>query len=400
MKRASRLAIVAFLLAVFCLQTLAAAAALPQKPNFASVSAISPFEIDLNWRDRANDANGFQIERSTGDRTNFRQIAQVLPGTTTYRDKHLFPGSRYFYRIRAFNASGASRYDTTSARTQTPVVPLSVADWGTFVPGNLPTNNNLAGIVAGAYHSLALRSDGTVIGWGDNFYGESTPPTNLNNVIAISAGVGFSLALKNDGTVVEWGLDGTSEMNRTNDLTGIVAISAGSFHSLALRNDGTVVSWGANYNGALLPPIDLSSVVEIAAGNDHNLALKSDGTVVGWGGGFPGSAMPPTNLTSVIAIAAGMDLSYGPKKRWHRRRLRVQSERTTTATSNLTDVVAIALGSAEGVALRKDGSLFSWDLTFPPAAPPELGTGVQAISAKVTTIWRYPPLPPLRPIRA
>ena len=60
-------------------------------------------------------------------------------------------------------------------------------------------------LAAGGNHSLALRSDGTVVGWGDNGSDQGTVPTDLNGVVAIACGDYHSLALRNDGTVVAWG---------------------------------------------------------------------------------------------------------------------------------------------------------------------------------------------------
>jgi len=34
-------------------------------------------------------------------------------------------------------------------------------------------------IAAGQYHTLALKSDGTVVDWGDNSYGQATVPDSL-----------------------------------------------------------------------------------------------------------------------------------------------------------------------------------------------------------------------------
>jgi alpha-tubulin suppressor-like RCC1 family protein len=48
-------------------------------------------------------------------------------------------------------------------------------------------------IAAGGYHSLALKSDGTVVAWGD--YGQSTVPWTLTGVTRIGAGDNESLAI-------------------------------------------------------------------------------------------------------------------------------------------------------------------------------------------------------------
>jgi len=50
-------------------------------------------------------------------------------------------------------------------------------------------------IAAGDNHSLALKSDGTVVTWDGNGDVESTGPTGLNGVVAIAAGYSHSLAL-------------------------------------------------------------------------------------------------------------------------------------------------------------------------------------------------------------
>ena len=86
---------------------------------------------------------------------------------------------------------------------------------------------NVVAIAAGDDHSLALKADGTVVGWGDNFYGEITIPAGLTNVVAIAAGGYHSLALKADGTVVGWGDNNYGEINIPAGLTNVVAIAAG-----------------------------------------------------------------------------------------------------------------------------------------------------------------------------
>ena len=46
---------------------------------------------------------------------------------------------------------------------------------------------------------------GRVVAWGSDSYGQSTVPDGLSDVTAIAAGNAHSLALKSDGTVVAWG---------------------------------------------------------------------------------------------------------------------------------------------------------------------------------------------------
>ena len=62
----------------------------------------------------------------------------------------------------------------------------------TSVPWSL---TNAVGLAGGAYHSLALQADGTVVAWGYNNYGQVTVPVGLTNVVAVAAGASHSLAL-------------------------------------------------------------------------------------------------------------------------------------------------------------------------------------------------------------
>jgi hypothetical protein len=55
--------------------------------------------------------------------------------------------------------------------------------------------SDVTAIAAGGSHSLALKGDGTVVAWGDNFSGQSTVPAGLSDVTAIAAGGAHNLAL-------------------------------------------------------------------------------------------------------------------------------------------------------------------------------------------------------------
>ncbi len=192
----------------------------------------------------------------------------------------------------------------------------TVMAWGLNEYGQATIPAGLTGvtaIAAGGYHNLALKSDGTVVGWGWNTYGQTDIPAGLIGVTSIAAGDVHSLALKSDGTVVAWGINTDGQTDIPAGLTGVTAIAASGYHSLALKSDGTVVGWGRNDFGQSDTPVGLTGVIATAAGFDHSLALKSDGTVVGWGLNRFGQATIPAGLTGVTAIAAGFDHSLALK---------------------------------------------------------------------------------------
>jgi len=113
-------------------------------------------------------------------------------------------------------------------------------------------------------------------------------PTNLPSALAIAAGGLHSLALLTDGRVVGWGLNADGQATGTNFptistglvsiagslLTNVAAIRAGSSNSMALLRDGTVVIWGKQPSR----PPGLTNGVDIAAGGSHMAFLLNDGS--------------------------------------------------------------------------------------------------------------------------
>ena len=185
----------------------------------------------------------------------------------------------------------------------------TVVAWGNNTANQTGFAGTLTGVVAIAAqntHVVALRENGTVVAWGNNTsFGQTNVPAGLANVIAVSAGGQHSLALKADGTVVTWGNTFGGRLIVPADLSGVTAIAAGSLHSMALKSDGTVVVGGLGSSGQTNVPAGLSGVVAIAAKGDYCLALKDDVVVVGWGDNDFGQLNFPAGLTGVTAIAAG-----------------------------------------------------------------------------------------------
>jgi alpha-tubulin suppressor-like RCC1 family protein len=219
---------------------------------------------------------------------------------------------------------------------------------------------SMGGPASGGYpFSLALTTNGTVVGWGDNTYGQITPPSGLSNVVAIAAGGYHSLALKSDGTVVAWGYNNLHQKDVPLNLSNVVAIAAGEYFSLALKADGTLVPWG----GSLPIPSDATNLVGIAGSYTYAVAIRSNGGVLVWGGSFGATQQSPA-LSNAVSVAIGADAfgyhvlalgSNGAVYAWG-----YNEHGQSTVPTGLSNVVAIAAGTFHSVALKNDGTVVGW----------------------------------------
>ncbi|RYD83499.1 MAG: hypothetical protein EOP84_07805, partial [Verrucomicrobiaceae bacterium] len=232
-------------------------------------------------------------------------------------------------------------------------------------PGVLEGKTVVA-ISKGGFHMLVLCSDGTVAGWGSNAFGQlgngrtssewvSAPEAVVTNgalagksVIAVTTGIYHSMALCSDGTLVSWGDNNYGQLGNGStvfspvpvDITGasafegkrVVGLAQGGENFSVVRcSDGTVVTWGVYgegqlgrldaptsstrpgqvaTNGALLG----KDVVSIASGFMHNVAVCSDGTVVTWGNNGSGQLGNGLTTRSAIPVTAhGFGELYGKK---------------------------------------------------------------------------------------
>jgi hypothetical protein len=79
---------------------------------------VSSSRINLSWTDNSNNETGFKVERSI-DGSTFTQIATVGANVTRYANTELPSLTRFYYRVRAYNAGGNSAYSNiASAKTQ------------------------------------------------------------------------------------------------------------------------------------------------------------------------------------------------------------------------------------------------------------------------------------------
>lgn len=290
------------------------------------------------------------------------------------------PSAGISIRVAAQGGAGADSYLDIDVVCRRLGETLAVA-WGatqSYDTAQMTGVRDVVAVAAGEFHSLALRSDGTVwTGGRTNGHGEDQVPVGLNDAVYIAAGRFVSGAIRRDGSVVVWGDPSNGLTTPPPAANPAIALAFGDKHALALRRDGTVVAWGADgTDGQAKVPADLRDVIAIAAGGYASVALKRDGTIVGWG---INSHYVPKNVTDVVAIAcntnAGMAarrdgsvVAWGHPNAWE---LAVPPEAT--------DVVSIAAGSSRFVALRSDGSVVAWSghVTILNGVPPVHDTSLE-----------------------
>lgn len=213
-----------------------------------------------------------------------------------------------------------------------------------------PSFTTTPAIAAGASHTLVLKANGTVWGWGDNSSGQlgidddsknnSITPVQvrgLNHVVAISAREKTSMALKADGTVWTWGFGGDAQLGvggpepapslvsykpvKVTGLPNIKAVSMGFSHALALATDGRIWAWGNNsygqmgagVSGPVTTPVVIQGnldFIAIAAGGTSSVALKTDGYAYAWGDNSTGQ-LAQGNTTAMLGVKIISPLSYG-----------------------------------------------------------------------------------------
>ncbi|SDH46118.1 Por secretion system C-terminal sorting domain-containing protein [Dyadobacter soli] len=88
----------------------------PAAPSGLSASVVNARQINLAWTDNASNETGFEVERSP-DGANFSKIGDAGPDAKSYEDKGVNPKTKYWYRVFAKNAGGASGYSNTADAT-------------------------------------------------------------------------------------------------------------------------------------------------------------------------------------------------------------------------------------------------------------------------------------------
>ena len=275
-------------------------------PSGLVATVISSSQLDLLWSDNSNNEDGFAIERSL-DGVSFQVLISINSNTISYSDETVSPFTTYYYRTRAFNTIG----DNSDYSNIASAITIR-AEWQS--------------VAAGESHSLALNSNGTLWGWGDNRFGQLDPsnyvatftiPAILNTAAdwsTINSGYYHTVAIKNNLSLWAWGDNSYGQLGLGNTESYFIpmqvginndwsCIDSGEYFNIALNTNLTIWSWGLNrIQGTstwgpggqlgLGDTIDRSTPTQIGsdsdwvfstAGGRHALAIKTNDTLWGWG---------------------------------------------------------------------------------------------------------------------
>lgn len=234
---------------------------------------------------------------------------------------------------------------------------------------------NWKSVSCGYRHTTAIKTDGTFWTWGDNTFGQlgnntitkrSSPVQTIaggTNWKSVSGGYSHTAAIKTDGTLWCWGdnwdggLGDNTRTGRSSPVQTVTigtnwkSVSAGRLHTAAVKTDGTLWFWGFNSSGQLgdnSATKRSSPVQTVAFGtnwknvysgvySDHVAAIKTDGTLWTWGSNSYGQ-LGDNTITN-----------------------RSSPVQTVTFGSNWKQC---SLGQIYTVAIKTDGTLWSWGSNY------------------------------------
>ena len=197
---------------------------------------------------------------------------------------------------------------------------------GASSPVQIGTNTNWSLVDHSGYSVLAIKTNGTLWAWGNNFYGEvglgAGDTTNRSSPTQVGTNTNWSLikngqyqnaAIKTDGTLWTWGYNnygqlGNNSMNtiysptQVGSATNWRSINCIDHMAIAIKTDGTLWTWGRNQNGQLGHgnTVYQSSPTQVGTATNWktcsasrlgpSMATKTDGTLWTWGNNHNGQS--------------------------------------------------------------------------------------------------------------
>ena len=283
---------------------------------------------------------------------------------------------------------------------------------GTTKDRNLPvqigTGSDWKTVAAGGNHTLAIKTDGTLWAWGDNLWGQVGNGTfgtefhapikigTASNWMSVFSGRSFSFAIRTDGTLWAWGDNFYGQLGIASSVaygptqvgneTTWKSVSGGNDHTLAVKNDGTLWSWGSNSRGELGDGTTTDSATPsqvgtanwsiAAAGTDFSVAIKADGTLWAWGNnasgqlgngtytqnGLPAQVGTATNWASAASGEASVQAIKTDGTLWTCGWIMGTSNFNTllTRVGAATTWKSVVSGDRHTLAFQTDGTLWVW----------------------------------------
>lgn len=247
----------------------------------------------------------------------------------------------------------------------TTATPAAAADaeivaWGYNGSGqtNAPTGSFRAVAVGGHFYtgySLAIRQDGSIVGWGSQAFG-IVGGTPTGNFVDVAACIASACALRADGSLVWWG---TNEWGMADVPAGTFTAVDGGINNFAARAlDSTWVVWGYDAHGQVVnaPSAPLH---ELKLGPTYSLARTVGGEVLLWGNPPEGVGAVPKGVRSSLwpaHVHAAALRADGTAVCWGR-----NADGECNAPAGVFRQIA-AGGEFRGftIGLRPDGTLESW----------------------------------------
>ena len=237
--------------------------------NPTGLATTAWFEWDL----AANSYTNATANSSIGSGASAVAVSQALSGLT--------PGLLYHGRVVGSNSTGVTYgrdvvFGSPALKLPGPAETNVIAGRSFSDPGVI-TSGDVQAATGGASHSLALKIDGTVVGWGYNSDGQATVPVGLSNVVAVSPGGYHSVVLKDDGTVVAWGDNLSVQALPLN-----AAPSTISPNSISVTEDVAAALTGISFSDADAGSGSLTAT--FAVGTGSLTATSGGGVTVGGSG--------------------------------------------------------------------------------------------------------------------
>ncbi len=285
------------------------------------------------------------------------------------------------------NKSGYQLYNTKS------ITPGNAIAWGYDYYGGDTTMNaiggslssNIIAVYGNTYAFAALRTNGSVVTWGDNSSGAAQQKWSGGAVGSVAASLTAGVtkiymnsqamtALKSDGTVVTWGNNSYGGNSSTVTLTNVVDIYSNQYVFAALKSDGSVQTWGSSSYGSDSSTVTSSinsNVVSVNMGYRAGAVLKKDGSVITWGDttyGGNSSSVSSSLSSGVVVIYTDNEYTYAALKNngsivvWGQTAYG-GNPHIAASSVNLTNVVSVCNHTSVYAALKLDGSVVTWGIT-------------------------------------